>query len=48
MCGFSGKVRQLAWSEVPTSIGVPMLASCSGAAVVVWERDQDERIGWAG
>jgi hypothetical protein len=28
-------------------MGVPMLASCSGAAVVVWERDRDERIGWA-
>lgn len=47
MRGFPGKVRQLAWSEVPTSIGVPMLASCSGAAVVVWERDRDERVGWA-
>lgn len=47
MRGFPGKVRQLAWSEVPTSIGVPMLASCSGAAIVVWERDRDEQIGWA-
>lgn len=48
MRGFPGKVRQLAWSDVPTSIGVPLLASCSGAAIVVWERDQDERVGWAG
>jgi len=47
MQGFPGKVRQLAWSDVPTSIGVPMLASCSGAAVVVWERDRDDRVGWA-
>lgn len=47
MRGFPGKVRQLAWSEVPTSIGAPLLASCSGAAVVVWERDRDEQIGWA-
>jgi WD40 repeat protein len=47
MRGFPGKVRQLGWSEVPTNMGVPMLASCSGAAVVVWERDRDERIGWA-
>lgn len=46
MRGFPGKVRQLAWSEVPTSVGVPMLASCSGAAVVVWERDRDEQFGW--
>lgn len=47
MRGFPGKVRQLAWSSVPTSMGVPMLASCSGAAIVVWERDQDERVGWS-
>ncbi|NJR60560.1 MAG: hypothetical protein HC769_18015 [Cyanobacteria bacterium CRU_2_1] len=47
MRGFPGKVRQLAWSEVPTNIGVPMLASCSGAAIVVWDRDRDERVGWA-
>jgi WD40 repeat protein len=47
MRGFPGKVRQLAWSEVPGNIGVPLLASCSGAAVVVWERDRDERVGWA-
>lgn len=47
MRGFPGKVRQLAWSQVPTKIGVPMLASCSGGTVVVWERDRDERVGWA-
>lgn len=47
MSGFPGKVRQLAWSEVPSRNGVPMLASCSGAAIVVWERDSDERVGWA-
>lgn len=47
MRGFPGKVRQLAWSQMPTSIGTPMLASSSGSAVVVWERDQDEQIGWA-
>jgi WD40 repeat protein len=47
MRGFPGKVRQLAWSEVPTTVGVPILASCSGAAIVVWERDRDERVGWA-
>jgi len=31
MRGFPGKVRQLAWYEVATNIGEPMLASCSGA-----------------
>lgn len=46
MRGFPGKVRQLAWSPIPTKIGVPLLASCSGSAVVLWERDRDERIGW--
>jgi len=47
MRGFPGKVRRLAWSPVPTSIGVPMLTSCSGAAVVVWERNRNQRVGWA-
>lgn len=47
MRGFPGKVRQLAWSQALTNLGVPMLASCSGANVIVWERDRDERVGWA-
>lgn len=47
MRGFPSKVRQLAWSEVSTHIGVPLLASCSGAAVIVWERERDERVGWS-
>lgn len=47
MRGFPGKVRQLAWSQRSTPIGVPLLAACSGAAVIVWERDRDERVGWA-
>lgn len=46
MRGFPGKVQQLAWSEVPTPTGAPLLASCSGSAVIVWERDRDERVGW--
>jgi len=46
MRGFPGKVRQLAWSEVPSRSGVPLLASCSGAMVAVWERDLDEQVGW--
>lgn len=48
MGGFPGKVRQLAWSEVSTSVGVPLLATCSATAVVVWERDPDENVGWNG
>lgn len=46
MRGFPGKVRQLAWSSVPTRIGTPLLASCSGLGIVVWERDRDEQVGW--
>lgn len=46
MRGFPGKVRQLAWSQALTATGEPLLASCSGAAVIVWEREQDHQIGW--
>lgn len=48
MQGFPGKVRQLAWSDVPNIIGVPYLASCSSTAVVLWNKDKDEDIGWDG
>jgi WD40 repeat protein len=48
MQGFPGKVRQLAWSLLPNKFGLPLLASCSGTAVVVWEKDADEKIGWNG
>ncbi len=47
MRGFPGKVRQLAWSQPVTQIGSSRLASCSAAAIVVWERDADESVGWA-
>ncbi len=47
MRGFPGKVRQLAWSSIPTRIGSPLLASCSGSTVIVWERDQDAQVGWS-
>ncbi|MBD2090189.1 WD40 repeat domain-containing protein [Microcoleus sp. FACHB-1515] len=46
MQGFPGKVRRLAWSQISTRSKAPLLASASGAAVVLWERDADERIGW--
>ncbi|PSB02565.1 WD40 repeat domain-containing protein [Merismopedia glauca] len=48
MQGFPGKVRQVAWSSLPNKFGFPLLASCSGTAVVVWEKDIDEQIGWDG
>jgi WD40 repeat protein len=48
MQGFPGKVRELAWSQVTNSIGVPYLASCSATAVVLWNKDRDENVGWDG
>lgn len=47
MRGFPGKVRHLTWSEPLTRTGAPLLASCSSDAIVVWQRDADESIGWA-
>jgi WD40 repeat protein len=46
MRGFPGKIRQLAWSEVTTSIGASLLASSSVEGVVVWEKSADESLGW--
>ncbi|MEB3336434.1 MAG: hypothetical protein VKJ46_03160 [Leptolyngbyaceae bacterium] len=48
MRGFPGKIRQLAWSEVPTKRGTSLLASVSAAEVVVWEKQVDESLGWEG
>jgi WD40 repeat protein len=47
MRGFPGKVRHLAWSQALTSMGTPMLVSCSAESVIAWERHSDEEIGWA-
>jgi len=46
MQGFSGKVRQLAWSMPKTAVGAPLLASISGEGVVVWTKDRDPSGGW--
>ncbi|AFZ57185.1 DUF1513 domain-containing protein [Anabaena cylindrica FACHB-243] len=46
MRGFPGKIRQLAWSEVTTAVGAPLLASSSVEGVVVWEKSEDESLGW--
>jgi len=44
MRGFSGKVRQLAWSETQ-----PLLLACSSAeSIVVWEKHSDVAVGWEG
>ncbi|MBK1990645.1 hypothetical protein A0J48_024510 [Sphaerospermopsis aphanizomenoides BCCUSP55] len=46
MRGFPGKIRQLAWSQVITATGAPLLASSSVEGVVVWEKSEDESLGW--
>ncbi|TAE58177.1 MAG: hypothetical protein EAZ76_03305 [Nostocales cyanobacterium] len=46
MCGFPGKIRQLAWSDVKTGTGAPLLATSSVDGVVVWEKAEDETVGW--
>ncbi|MEO1093481.1 MAG: WD40 repeat domain-containing protein [Cyanobacteria bacterium J06638_28] len=45
MRGFPGKVRQLAWSNV--TVGkAPLLATASGADVIVWRQKSDASNGW--
>lgn len=48
MRGFPGKIRQLAWSDVPTKAGTSLLASASAEGIVVWEKQEDESLGWEG
>ncbi len=48
MRGFPGKIRQLAWSDVPTKVGASLLASASAEGIVVWEKQEDESLGWEG
>ena len=44
MQGFPGKIRSFDWSTHPS----PLLASASGADVVIWERHPDLNVGWEG
>jgi len=46
MRGFPGKIRQLAWSDVFNKAGTPILASSSAEGIVVWEKQEDETLGW--
>lgn len=46
MRGFSGKIRQLAWSAAKTGLDAPLLASSSIEGIVVWEKLADENLGW--
>ena len=46
MRGFPGKIRHLAWSDITTETGAPLLASASVEGIVVWEKLFDESAGW--
>jgi WD40 repeat protein len=45
--GFPSKVSQLTWSDLPSTIGVPLLVASSSNGIVRWEKDRDHRIGWS-
>ncbi|MTJ09950.1 WD40 repeat domain-containing protein [Anabaena sp. UHCC 0204] len=46
MRGFPGKIRQLAWSDLKTPTGAPILAASSVEGIVLWEKSPDESVGW--
>ncbi|NJL10925.1 MAG: hypothetical protein HC908_14190, partial [Calothrix sp. SM1_7_51] len=46
MRGFPGKIRHLAWSDITTSSGAPLLACSSVEGIVVWEKLEDDDEGW--
>ncbi len=46
MRGFPGKIRQVTWSDINTPIGAPILATSSVEGMVVWEKAEDESVGW--
>jgi WD40 repeat protein len=46
MQGFPGKVRQLAWSELLTKTGAPLLVTSSQEGLIVWAKHPDESVGW--
>jgi len=46
MQGFTANVQQVAWSSSLNAAGTPLLAASSGKDIVVWERTQNEPLGW--
>ncbi|MEI2580964.1 WD40 repeat domain-containing protein [Scytonema sp. PRP1] len=46
MRGFPGKIREVAWSELTTQQGAPLLACSSVDGIVVWEKQADDSLGW--
>ncbi|BAY86556.1 WD-40 repeat-containing protein [Calothrix parasitica NIES-267] len=48
MHGFPGKVRQVAWSEINSDAGAPLLACSSMDGIVLWEKQPGEDSDWEG
>ena len=46
MSGFSGKVRQIAWSTPTPKSKTPLIAAISGEDIVTWTKSTDPDIGW--
>ena len=46
MQGFPGKVRQLSWSNAPTSSGSPLLAAACTTGITIWERESKQEGLW--
>ncbi len=46
MRGFPGKIRHLSWSDISTPNGAPLLACSSVEGLVVWEKLEDDDLGW--
>jgi WD40 repeat protein len=46
MQGCPGKIRALAWSNRPTVLGAPLLATASAESTVVWEKQVNDSDGW--
>ncbi|ACK64941.1 WD-40 repeat protein [Rippkaea orientalis PCC 8801] len=45
MVGFEGKIRQLAWSTIPSGIA-PLLAVACQNTIVVWKKQKTDKEGW--
>jgi WD40 repeat protein len=48
MHGFPGKIRQVAWSEINSDTGAPLLACSSIDGIVLWEKQAGEDSDWEG
>ncbi|MBF2013691.1 MAG: hypothetical protein IGS23_00370 [Rivularia sp. T60_A2020_040] len=46
MQGFPGKIRDMAWSQINSENGAPLLACCSVDGIVLWEKQSGEDSDW--